>query len=156
MNDPNTNQPQNLPWNYKRNPEIIAKVAELVGSGTPIKHAAEACGIDRNTIYAWMESDPTLSAEIKRRRSQALHERVERIRAAGQKGIWTADAWYLERQHPEEFGLKQDKPAINIQVVVRDCTVDAPKVIACDQNTVQLVGTIVHNQGCDADDSVDK
>lgn len=105
-------------------------VADLVGAGTPIKHAAEACGIDRNTIYAWLESDPALSAEIKKRRAMAVHERVEIIRQAMPKQ-WTAAAWYLERQHPEEFGVKPERKDVHISVEIRDCTRDQPVQVEC-------------------------
>lgn len=115
----------------KRTPELVAMVADLVGSGTPIKHAAEACGIDRDTIYSWMNSDPAFTAEIKNRRASAVHERVERIREAGKKGKWTADAWYLERQHPEEFGIRTERRDINITVEIRDCTRDEPVQVEC-------------------------
>src|SRR5512139_874474 len=145
-----TNQiPRNLKHNSKYTPELGELIAEMVGSGTPVAHAAQACGIDRTTFYAWLESDPSLATEIKKRRSQAVHERVEVIRQAMPKQ-WTAAAWYLERQHPEEFGLKQNQPDISITVQVRDCTQDTRvQVVACEQTPKQIVGTMVHNQGLD-------
>jgi hypothetical protein len=107
----------------KKTPELVEQIIELVGSGTPITHAAQACGIDRGTVYDWLENDPTFTTEIKKRRSLAVHERVEAIRAAQNKN-WTAAAWYLERQYPEEFGIRPEKKDIKITVEIRHCAGD--------------------------------
>lgn len=45
---------------------------------------------------------------VKKSEAEAIAERVERVRAAGQEGPnkWQADAWWLERRHPEKFGAQ--------------------------------------------------
>jgi hypothetical protein len=142
----------------KYTPELAEHIATLVGEGTPIKFAAEACGIARTTFYEWVDGNLTLRTLIEQKRAEAVRERVKLIQEAAKSGKqWTAACWWLERQHPEEFGLKQSQPDISITVQVRDCTQDTRvQVVACEQSTKQLVGTIVHNQGCDTEESGDE
>jgi hypothetical protein len=67
---------------------------------------------------------------INSRRGEAIANRVLRIKKAGEKGVWTADAWWLERQLPEDFGQKPEKKDIKITLEVRDCTQDRDPRIA--------------------------
>ncbi len=90
----------------KYSPELAESIAELVGNGVPLVHAAGACNIARNTFYDWLKNKITFRTLVEAKRSEAIAERVARIKQAGVKGLWTADAWWLERQEPELFMLR--------------------------------------------------
>jgi len=90
----------------KYTPELADSIATLVGNGVPLVHAAQANGINRNTFYDWIKNKQAFQALVEAKRAAAIAERVERIRQAGVKGLWTADAWWLERQEPELFMLR--------------------------------------------------
>ncbi len=90
----------------KYTPELAESIATLVGNGVPITHAAQAHGIGKVTFYDWLKGKHTFRTLVEAKRSEAIAERVERIRQAGKKGLWTADAWWLERQEPELFMLR--------------------------------------------------
>lgn len=109
----------------KYTPELAESIAESVANGTPVTIAAQAHGIGRKSFYRWMEEHESFKAVIEQKRAQAIRQRVERIKEAGVKGTWTADAWWLERQKPEEFGAKPERKDINITVTIRDCSQDA-------------------------------
>ena len=90
----------------KYSPELAESIAELVASGVPQVHAAQAHYVHRNTYMQWIKDKSAFSALVQAKRAEAIAERVERIRQAGVKGLWTADAWWLERQEPELFMLR--------------------------------------------------
>jgi len=90
----------------KYTPQLAESIATLVGNGVPITHAAQAHGIGKVTFYDWLKGKHTFRTLVEAKRSEAIAERVERIRQAGKKGLWTADAWWLERQEPELFMLR--------------------------------------------------
>lgn len=112
--------------------EIAIAICEAIASGVPERIAAQAAGIHRSTLHAWKKNTSSFSDAIKRARASAIVERIETIRKAAKGGdeveviektikhkdgklervvirkktppIWTAAAWYLERQVCEEFG----------------------------------------------------
>lgn len=58
-------------------------------------------------------TEPTLRSlilffrDIERAQSVAIADRLRRIRQAGEQGMWTADAWWLERNFPDRYGRRQ-------------------------------------------------
>ena len=106
----------------KYSPEIAESIAELVGNGVPYIHAAEAHNVHRNTYARWIKEKDAFRALVQAKRSEAIAERVARIRQAGQKGLWTADAWWLERQEPELFMLRtkleSQAPALTLNLII--------------------------------------
>lgn len=96
----------------KYTPENIRKLIELVEQGSYAIDAALEAGISEKTYYEWLK-DPSkgeFRESIKKARATAINERVRRIRQAGEKGAWQADAWYLERVARKRFG--RDEPMV--------------------------------------------
>ena len=119
----------------KYSEEIRAAICDAVAKGVPEIYAAQAAGIDRGTLSRWKRKHSALCHGIKEARAQAIQVRVERIEKAAKGGQeievtekvikhkdgkiekitirkktspqWTADAWYLERQFCEQFGLNR-------------------------------------------------
>jgi len=101
------------------------QIADLVAHGTPHYLAAQAVGIDQSTFYRCINAHPEFKALLDSQRAQSIAARVKRIKEAGEKGVWQADAWYLERQVPEQFmqrsKLDQDtKFIVEIRTVSQD------------------------------------
>lgn len=112
--------------------ELAVAICEAIASGVPEVIAAQAAGIHRSTLHEWKKCTPSFSDAIKRARAKAIVERIETVRKAAKGGdeieviektikhkdgklervvtrkktppLWTAAAWYLERQVCEEFG----------------------------------------------------
>lgn len=107
----------------------FAILAISLGHSTTM--AAQAAGVSRRTIYSWLtkgkqirttiEEYPHLlpltpfdkdylwflkaweKAEYKRKQ-----ELLKRIEEAGEDGKWQANAWLLERLHPDEFSTRRE------------------------------------------------
>jgi len=47
-------------------------------------------------------------AEIDKAQGLAVATRLNRLQKAAQGGAWQADAWWLERRFPKEFGRRQE------------------------------------------------
>ena len=115
----------------KFNQEAAQIVLAAVADGVPEKYAALKAGITSRTLDRWKakgreqqsgEFASFLSA-LKKAQSQRVAASVERIQAASRGGFvvekttvtttrthekklppqWTADAWFLERRHADEF-----------------------------------------------------
>ena len=79
----------------------LALACNALRLGAPMKHAADAAGIDESTIYEWMK-DPNLSQPLREARSEAFLSMLERGTGVS-SGPGGAQFW-LERQHRAEFG----------------------------------------------------
>jgi len=89
-------------------------IVDAIRHRIPYELAAEANGIDEQTIYAWLkkarrdkaegiESDYVLFAEaIKRAEMTKVREHLDMIAAKPER--WQADAWILERRWHQHFG----------------------------------------------------
>jgi hypothetical protein len=92
-------------------PETGPLIVAAVAAGEPLKFAAESNGIDEDTLMSWLrkgrrEQDPLyveFLKEIKKAQSAAVSVRVKRITRSGRQ-TWQANAWWLERMHPDHFG----------------------------------------------------
>jgi hypothetical protein len=94
-------------------------------AGVPFRFACEAGGTSPHSGYRWMnrgqecvarerETGVALTGkdylyakfflDMQAARAEAIAARVSHIADAGSKGAWQADAWWLERQVPQEFG----------------------------------------------------
>lgn len=88
----------------KYSPERSRAICEALELGTPRTHAAAAANISDVTFYDWLKTNPNFSNAVKAAEARCIQTRLERIRAAGMAGNWTADAWVLERRFPQDFG----------------------------------------------------
>jgi len=98
----------------KLDPIIQGILIDAVKTGVPYTHACELAGIAYQTFRNWQElgeegKSPYMEflEALKRARGEAVEARIKRIEAAGKQGSWQADAWWLERQIPSEFGKRE-------------------------------------------------
>jgi hypothetical protein len=116
--------------------EIGQAICDAVAAGLPESLAAQAAGVTTPTLRSWKQRRAQFLSALKKARAQSARERVERIRKAAAGGdeyeskvtirtfrdgstlktvekkktppAWTADAWWLERQMCEHFGLNRN------------------------------------------------
>jgi len=88
----------------KYTPERVKRVLEAISAGTARCHAAAYGGIDHDTLNNWEKRYPEFKTQVLEAESRAVVAAVVHIRKAGQDGDWRADAWWLERRYPEEYG----------------------------------------------------
>lgn len=95
--------------------ELANEICNDIKAGVPFKHAAISHGIDESTFYNWYNKGKEAKRKTKFRdfyekveeaKSVAINLRARRIYKAGETS-WQADAWWLERMDPENFGVKE-------------------------------------------------
>ncbi|MBZ9715506.1 hypothetical protein [Deinococcus multiflagellatus] len=101
----------------KLTPALQEKFIRAVRAGNCVETCCDYVGINPDTYYEWQKRGQQGGAanEIYREfraavldaQASAEIESVARIRLSGQKGNWRADAWYLERRHPDRWGRQR-------------------------------------------------
>lgn len=97
----------------KLNDKICDEICNDIKAGVPIKHAAISHGISEGTFYNWYNKGEQAKSgkfrkfydKVKEAKSVAITLRAKRIYKAGEMS-WQADAWWLERVDPDNFGRK--------------------------------------------------
>lgn len=113
----------------KYSDEVAAKIAEAINAGATKRLAAAHAGVSYDTLNDWEHGKKGIpkSAHVQfvqllaAAESRAAIRKLARIEKAGNEGDWRADAWWLERRMPEEFGKSvvdvNQSGAIRIEVV---------------------------------------
>lgn len=128
----------------KLTPELNEQITKYIEAGNYIKIACRMVGISRSTHYNWMErGKKALELEekgkkvpesekvyldyldtIKKAEATAIVRNVLIIQTAAKK-TWQAAAWWLERAHYKDYGIKKqiggtgDEP-IKIEIKNKD------------------------------------
>jgi hypothetical protein len=104
--------------------EISDAIVENLRLGNYIEHASAACGINKSTLYLWLERgrkeqekiDAGLPANpdeqifmefsnaVEKAKAQSEVRDVTLIEKAATDGSWQAAAWKLERKFPQKWG----------------------------------------------------
>lgn len=83
---------------------IIPTVLRALREGNTVADACAVAGISDDTLGRWKRSDAEFAAAVEKARADARRARIQRIQAAGEAGNWQADAWFLERSDPQNWG----------------------------------------------------
>lgn len=95
----------------KYTPETVKVICQMISRGLNYCQAADAAGIHRDTLNEWERRKPGFSDALKGAKASGIDRRLKRIERAAAKGAWQADAWWLERNHPETWGRKSRETA---------------------------------------------
>jgi hypothetical protein len=82
---------------------IEALLAALRAGNTREASAGHA-GIDRTTLYRWVERDPGLRARVEKAEADAEVRFEAQVARAAADDDWRAAAWWLERRRPKSYG----------------------------------------------------
>lgn len=80
-------------------------ISALTG-GSTLRDACAYAGISEDTLARHRKKNADFADAIKKAQAQARVMSVARIRKAGSEGAWQADAWYLERSDPDQWGKR--------------------------------------------------
>ena len=105
--------------------QLCDEICNDIKAGVPIDHAAISHGITRQTFYNWYNKGETAKSgkfkvfhdKVEEAKSVAITLRARRIYKAGETS-WQADAWWLERVAPNEFGRK-DHHSVDMNAEVK-------------------------------------
>lgn len=97
----------------KLNDKLCDEICNDIKAGVPIVHAAISHGITHTTFYDWYNKGKNAKSgkfkqfhdKVEEAKSVAITLRARRIYKAGEDN-WQADAWWLERIDPDNFGRK--------------------------------------------------
>ena len=92
---------------------LCDEICNDIKAGVPIVHAAISHGITHTTFYDWYNKGKNAKSgkfkqfydKVEEAKSVAITLRARRIYKAGEDN-WQADAWWLERVDPDNFGKK--------------------------------------------------
>ena len=107
--------------------EISDAIVENLRLGNYIEHASAACGINKSTLYLWLERgrkeqekidaglEPNpdeqifleFSNAVEKAKAEAVSRNVAIIQKSAHHGTWQAAAWWLERSHSKKWGRQQ-------------------------------------------------
>lgn len=98
-------------------PTILTEAlsSEIVGyieAGNYLETAAALAGVNPSTVRRWLRKGRRAKSglhydfctAVRKAEGHAEQESINRIRAAAGRGVWVADAWYLERKFPQRWG----------------------------------------------------
>lgn len=89
----------------KYGPGITKAIAEHVAMGVSQKDAAALEDISEPTFYQWIKDHPEFSKSLEKARMRCKARNIKIIQKAAITK-WTAAAWHLERNYPNEFALR--------------------------------------------------
>lgn len=104
----------------KLTPELQQEIMQVLATGSTQKDACAYVGISEDTFANYMQKSD-FSDAVKKAKATARMASVARIRQAGAKGTWQADAWFLERSDPEQWGLKQTIDIPGLSELLKMC-----------------------------------
>ena len=93
----------------------LKKVVDGITAGLPYDTACALAGITYQTFLNWMRAGEAAESgkffeffeEVKKAEAIAESVHIANIKNAGKSGVWQADAWMLERRHPEKCGRRE-------------------------------------------------
>ena len=84
----------------------IEALLVALGTGCTREAAARHAGIDRTTLYRWLETDPGLRVRVEKAEADVEVRLAAQIVQAAPDD-WRAAAWMLDRRRPRSYGRAQ-------------------------------------------------
>lgn len=91
----------------KFTPQVQQRILDAIALGLTYEQAATSAGIDRFTFRRWRDSKAPFCAEVEKAEVAGMAARLSRIQMAAIDGNWQADAWWLERRFPDQWGRRE-------------------------------------------------
>ncbi len=92
----------------KFTPAVQQRILDAIALGLTYEQAATSAGITRETFRQWRDAKLAFSAELEKAEVAGMAARLSRIQmAAVRDGAWQADAWWLERRFPDQWGRRE-------------------------------------------------
>ena len=120
--------------------EIVEKITQALCDGQGRVRACKIAGIHYDTFMVWMRSKPEFAEAVKKAEATG-NDKIKDIcqRRIIEDKSWQSAAWWLERNYPDQYSLKQRHDftsggqkiePINIQVVSEDAKDNLKQLIA--------------------------
>lgn len=110
----------------KRSLANMKTILEALSDGASVRLAAQRCGIGEQTLRDWLAADPDFMRLSEAAEAEAGLRAIGRVREAGVRGDWRADAYLLERMKatredfaPRPTNAPLEGPGVMIHLVMR-------------------------------------
>lgn len=124
----------------KYGPAISKAICDHVAMGVSQRDAAALEDIRESTFYQWVKDHPEFSEALEKARLRCKARNIKIIQKAAITK-WTAAAWHLERNYPQEFALRlQHTGAKGRPLIPTRSTMDLSKV---DDATLKKLAALV-------------
>jgi len=120
---------------WQADASIRPTVLAALRDGCTVADACAVAGISDDTLARWKRADAEFAGAVEKARAEARRARVQRIRAAGEAGNWQADAWFLERSDPQNWG-RTSKLILDVDAGLQRQLADAARVRGIDLGAV--------------------
>lgn len=111
----------------KLTPEVLSTVSSYLAVGSTLEVAASAAGVGTRTLERWLQRARELVDRVEQHRRVESRDRVylelmeaittreaeaevkalATIQKSALGGDWRAAAWYLEKRHPDKYGVRR-------------------------------------------------
>ncbi len=145
---PQSDKAVGRPTKYSK--EKLDKIVQGIGSGLTVEDTCLYADIHKSTYYDWLLTYSEFSDAVKTAEVKGKMRRILRIELAAQNGAWQADAWYLERKYPEEFGRK-----LTLQVSPEDAAILKRFGFTLEQAWKMLVQELAQDLYSNQDEVID-
>jgi len=118
--------------------EIVDKITQALCDGQGRVRACKLAGIHYDTFMVWMRSKAEFAEAVKKAEATG-NDKIKDIcqRRIIEDKSWQSAAWWLERNYPDQYSLKQrhditsDGKVLGLNIVVQDSeTADELKKLA--------------------------
>jgi len=107
--------------------ERVEKITQALSDGQGRVRACKIAGIHYDTFTEWMRRKPEFSEAVKKAEATG-NDKIKDIcqRRIIEDKSWQSAAWWLERNYPDQYSLKQrhditsDGKALGLNIVVQD------------------------------------
>jgi hypothetical protein len=89
-----------------RTPATARAIAEALGRGLPLVHAAAVAGVTPQTVCSWRHNDAAFETQIQEAIARGVESRLRIIEAAAMTD-WRAAAFLLQTCQPEHFSKQR-------------------------------------------------
>ena len=98
-------------WRNKMNngkfcEEVVTEICNHIRVGCTARDACQLSGITETSFYEWKKKKPEFVESIKRAEILNKKRAIALIQKAGEE-TWQANAWFLERRYPNEYGKQR-------------------------------------------------
>ncbi len=144
----------------KFTPAVQQRILDAIALGLTYEQAATSAGIRRETLWDWKTTKPAFSNDLEKAEVAGMVARLERIQmAAVRDGNWQADAWWLERRFPDQWGRRErvdvnHAGAVDVRHVIRQVVATLDAVLPRDSATRQVVAAKLLELDALADEQV--
>jgi transposase len=128
----------------KFTPQVQARILDAIALGLTYEQAATSAGVHEESFRKFRLRNAEFVGALKKAEIDGMTARLERIQmAAVRDGAWQADAWWLERRYPDQWGKRErvdvnHTGSVDVRLAVRQMQAALDEVLPDDPKVRRL------------------